>query len=204
MAAKGSHGNFLNRNCIMQSEFISSHLGTKSSIHSIVNEKQSTQNNTLITNMLSNYYKGINMNCSQNIMLVNDNHEVDDSHHQHHSEQQSNEDATQQLWYGGDTQSNLSSAPYDLQNSDWLDYPTRFYTQLCVLSSRNFKEAKFRMLSRLNWFQTIGLALMTGAIWFNIPRTEEYLHDLQGWMFFSQTYWMLFALFGALNTCKFK
>ncbi|TMW48239.1 hypothetical protein DOY81_006681 [Sarcophaga bullata] len=200
VAAKESHGNFLNRNCIMQSEFISSHIGTKSSIHAIVNEKQLSQDNTLITNMLSNYYKGINMNCSQNIMLVNDNHEVDDSHQQHHNEQQSNEDATQQLWYGGDTQSNLSSAPYDFQKGDWLDYPTRFYTQLYVLSSRNFKEAKFRMLSKLNWFQTVGLALMTGAIWFNIPRTEEYLHDLQGWMFFSQTYWMLFALFGALNT----
>lgn len=110
------------------------------------------------------------------------------------------DEENQQLWV--DSHSNFSNCISN-ENCDWLDYPTKFHTQFQILSQRNFKEAKPRILSKLNWLQTVGLGLMAGAIWFQIPRTEENLHDLQGWMFFSQTYWMLFALFGALNSCKF-
>lgn len=206
MAAKESHGNFLNRNFITQSGFINGHLGTftttKGSISPIdISDKKCTQHDVLINDILSSYYKDLHTNNSHHHQ-----HEHDlDPDHNHHDESSSCEEATQQLWYGGgDSQSNFSTtSSSECRDYDWLDYPTRFSTQFCVLSSRNFKEAKSRMLSKLNWFQTVGLALMAGAIWCNIPRSEEYLHDLQGWMFFSQTYWMLFALFGALNSCKF-
>lgn len=201
VAAKESQRNYLNRKCTRRHRQLSEEHGPMEVNGSVVANKDD-QNDILINNIYQCYYNDMHQSRNephQPIGPVALQHVRTQNHNDHGC---NNEEAKQQLWNCGDSQSNFSSISSECPNYDFLDYPTTFYTQLRVLSNRNFKEAKPRMLSKLNWMQTVVLAVMAGAIWFNIPRTEEYLHDLQGWMFFSQTYWMLFALFGALNSCE--
>jgi hypothetical protein len=53
-------------------------------------------------------------------------------------------------------------------------WPTSIFTQIRVLTARNFREARPRMLSKLNWLQTLALATMAGLTWLKVRQYETF------------------------------
>lgn len=94
-----------------------------------------------------------------------------------------------------DNISTPSTASFHKKQGSWQ---TSFYTQVKILTMRNVQLALPRIFSTINIVQTIILALLAGLTWFQTPRLEDNLTNLEGWMFFSSNYWMLFVLFQAL------
>ncbi|GFQ92171.1 ABC transporter G family member 21 [Trichonephila clavata] len=110
-------------------------------------------------------------------------------------ESRDDDDSGRSSWSEVATSSAFSSQMDLNEEKRW---PTSFSTQVFVLTLRNCCESWRKMLSPLNLIQTLALAVITGGCWYQIGRTEKTINDVDGWMFFSSTYWMLFSLFGAL------
>lgn len=106
-------------------------------------------------------------------------------------------DSGRSSWLEPDRSSTLSSSSYireecmkknKLAKMNGQKWPTSLMTQVKVLTERNFIESKHRMLSKLNWIQTVILGIIVGFIWFQIVRKEETINDIRGWMFFSKLF----------------
>ncbi|GFX96113.1 ABC transporter G family member 22 [Trichonephila clavipes] len=110
-------------------------------------------------------------------------------------ESRDDDDSGRSSWSEVATSSAFSSQMDLNEEKKW---PTSFFTQMLVLTRRNSNECWKKIISPLNLLQTVLLGFITGACWFLKNRSEETINDVDGWMFFSATYWMLFSLFGAL------
>lgn len=188
----------------LQHQFISPQ-DSVSNKHSSSNQNLNKHNNST-TNINNNNHHHHN----QNLHHTNHHqqHQLVLQLPQHHHEPERHEDLNSSIhssWskiyiYDDHDDAYSYDEDYGDQCCKESKWPSSFLTQLYALTSRNFIDGKARMLSKLNWVQTLGLALIAGAIWFQVRRTEETLTDIKGWMYFSTMYWMMFALFNAITS----
>ena len=77
-------------------------------------------------------------------------------------------------------------------------YPSYYSTQFYALLIRAFRTAKSSRFGFLNVAETVILALLVGACWYQTPSDEFHLSDLTGYLFLSMIYWFFIGLFQGL------
>lgn len=82
--------------------------------------------------------------------------------------------------------------------TDVKKYNTSWLTQFSVLTHRSMKNSRSAIFTTLNMIESAGLGVMTGLLWFRMPYTEQTVSDRSSWVFFTMTFWVFHAMFGAL------
>ncbi|CAL1270160.1 unnamed protein product [Larinioides sclopetarius] len=96
--------------------------------------------------------------------------------------------------------SSLFSDSYHSSLAENIDkWAIPFWTQMRLLTERNFTEVISRCMTKVNWIHAILLSLVVGGLWCQIPRREENLSSIKGWMFFSSAIWLLTAVFETMT-----
>jgi hypothetical protein len=79
-----------------------------------------------------------------------------------------------------------------------IEYPSSYGTQCFALLIRASKTAQSSRLGILNTAETIILALIIGACWFQRPSDEAHFGDVTSFLFLSIVYWFFVALYAGL------
>jgi len=77
-------------------------------------------------------------------------------------------------------------------------YNTSWTTQYGVLIHRCLKGSKSSIFTPLNMMKSVAIGLIAGLIWWRMPYTERTVADRSSYFFFTMTYWVFDAMFGAL------
>lgn len=78
-------------------------------------------------------------------------------------------------------------------------YNTSWGTQFAILSHRGLKNSRSAIFTWLNFVKSVALGLTAGLVWYNTTYTEANVHDIRSYLFYTFTYWMFDAMFGALT-----
>jgi len=77
-------------------------------------------------------------------------------------------------------------------------WPTDWYAQFKVLLWRAFIQKRGDIITLLECFRWGGVGLISCLCWFQIPRTEEHIHDYVGFCFFITVFTTFIIAYGSL------
>jgi ABC-type multidrug transport system ATPase subunit/ABC-type multidrug transport system permease subunit len=83
----------------------------------------------------------------------------------------------------------------DDSDSNMVKYPTSYSTQFFTLLGRALVVSKSKSMTNLQLYQTVGLGLISGLCWWDMPYTENTVMDRAGFIFFFMTFWFFMTLF---------
>lgn len=90
------------------------------------------------------------------------------------------------------TTSAAEDANDDINN---VKYLASYRTQFIILLERALLNSKAQLVTNLNVFQAIAVALICGALWWDMPNKETRVADKSAFIFFFMTYWVFSTLF---------
>lgn len=55
---------------------------------------------------------------------------------------------------------------------------------------RSLKNGRSALFTPINFVKSVLLSLIVGCCWYQMVKTEDYVQDRSGFIFFSMTYWV--------------
>jgi ABC-type multidrug transport system ATPase subunit/ABC-type multidrug transport system permease subunit len=80
-------------------------------------------------------------------------------------------------------------------NGSLVKYPASYSTQFLTLLGRALIVSQSKSMTHLQFYQTIGLGIISGLCWWDMPYTENTIIDRAGFIFFFMTFWFFMTLF---------
>ncbi len=77
-------------------------------------------------------------------------------------------------------------------------YSISWWAQYKVLTHRAFRNSSEAIFTPLNVIKSILLGLVAGLMWFQMKDTEKFINDRSSYFFFTMTFWVFDAMFGAI------
>jgi ABC-type multidrug transport system ATPase subunit/ABC-type multidrug transport system permease subunit len=83
-------------------------------------------------------------------------------------------------------------------------WPTGWCQQFRVLYRRSFKHGAANFFTLVNFIQSVALALVVGAVYYQMPNNETHFSDRVSFLFFIMVFWPLTILFGSMMAFPFE